>query len=115
MTTKLLRRIAEAAGSQMIDDLLVGFKYVAEVIMRLEQEGATAASPAPAEDLVLAAEESHGLMPYPASATRTRYRPASVSPGSISACASEGRTILDYYIAILDELGGQPRRRAAPS
>ena len=39
MTTGLVTRIARPFQAQVVDNLLVGFKYVAEVLWQLEQNG----------------------------------------------------------------------------
>src|SRR3954447_7030616 len=66
VTTKLLRRIAEASpGSMVVDDLLVGFKYVADVLKTLGRTGRYKDIACAPEALVLAAEESHGVMLVP--------------------------------------------------
>lgn len=51
VTTELIRRIAESFGVRCVGDLLVGFKYIAEVI---DREGP--------DDFVFGAEESHGYL-----------------------------------------------------
>ncbi len=51
VTTELTRRIAESYGVRCIGDLLVGFKYIAEV---MDREGPS--------DFVYGTEESHGYL-----------------------------------------------------
>jgi phosphoglucomutase/phosphomannomutase len=107
VTTKILGRIAEEAGdSPLVDDLLVGFKYVADVLKRLgrgEAYGDVRCSP---ERLVLAAEESHGVIMLPG------IRDKDASPAAMYLAAlhqretARGRTLLDYYVGILEALGG---------
>ena len=66
VTTKLLGRVvAEAGDSWLIDDLLVGFKYVADVLKTLERSGRYKEITCSPQDLVLAAEESHGVVMAP--------------------------------------------------
>ena len=65
VTTRMMSRIAEMAGCALVPDLLVGFKYIAHVLLSLERESrydSVSASPA---DLVLAGEESHGILLSP--------------------------------------------------
>lgn len=57
VTTDLLARIAQANGIEVIGDLLVGFKYIAEVIHNLELE-----QPPAQDSFILGAEESHGIL-----------------------------------------------------
>jgi phosphoglucomutase len=56
VTTKMLRRLAEAFGVEIADHLLVGFKNIAEEIRRRESAGR------PASSMVFACEESIGYM-----------------------------------------------------
>jgi phosphoglucomutase len=56
VTTKLLRRVAEAHGVEILDDLLVGFKNIALEILNRTDRGI-----AP-ENMVFACEESIGYM-----------------------------------------------------
>ncbi|MDA1276283.1 MAG: hypothetical protein O2960_19885 [Verrucomicrobia bacterium] len=112
VTTKILGQIVKRSpGSQIIDELLVGFKYVADVLKSLELSGSYTRfngevikfKPA---DLVLAAEESHGVIVLPT------IRDKDATPACLYLSAlyqrlqSEGRTLFDYYLQILDEVGG---------
>ncbi len=65
VTTRALENIAEKAGCKIVSDLLVGFKYVAWVLGSLEREGRFRGIEARPEDLVIAAEESHGILLTP--------------------------------------------------
>lgn len=107
VTTKILGKIAEKSeGPKVVDDLLVGFKYVADVLKQLEQKGQYKHLTGSPEQLVLAAEESHGVMLLPS------IRDKDAAPACMFLAAlhqrlhGEGRTLLDYYIQILEELGG---------
>jgi len=107
VTTKILGRIVEEAGDSLIlDDLLVGFKYVADVLKRLGRGEEYRGVRCDPERLVLAAEESHGVIMLPG------IRDKDASPACMYLAAlhqrlrAEGRTILDYYIEIIERLGG---------
>ena len=71
VTTRILGKIVEKAeGSWLIDDLLVGFKYVADVLKDLakpsaERQPRYADLPCTPDQLVLATEESHGVVMVP--------------------------------------------------
>ena len=65
VTTDLMARIAESFGAQVIGNLLVGFKYVGDILDQLERTGQFDGLKARLEDFVLAAEESHGLLVTP--------------------------------------------------
>jgi phosphoglucomutase len=107
VTTKVLGKIVEKAGaSWLVDDLLVGFKYVADVLKTLEMDGRYKHVCCSPQQLVLAAEESHGVSMIPT------IRDKDSTPACIYLAAlyqrlqHEGKTLLDYYIRILEELGG---------
>ena len=107
VTTRLLGQIVTQAGdSWIIDDLLVGFKYVAAVLKALEQTGNYRTVQCAPEQLVLAVEESHGGMLVP------HIKDKDAAPACLYLSAlyqqlrQEGKTLLDYYIHILEELGG---------
>jgi phosphoglucomutase/phosphomannomutase len=55
VTTSLMQKIAAKNGVRTIGDLLVGFKYIADVMNQIEQDGRI-------EDFIFGAEESHGYL-----------------------------------------------------
>ena len=55
VTTSLMQKIATENGVQTIGDLLVGFKYIADVMNRIEKDGKI-------DDFIFGAEESHGYL-----------------------------------------------------
>ena len=106
VTTRLLGRIvAEAGDSWLIDDLLVGFKYVADVLKTLERTGRYRDIACSPQDLVLAAEESHGVVMAPGIRDKDATPACMVLAGLYQRLLDEGRTMLDYYVAMLRELG----------
>ena len=107
VTTKLLGRIVAARGeSDLIDDLLVGFKYVADVLKRLGRDGRYRQVQRRPEELVLAAEESHGVIALPHILDKDATPACMYLAGLYQRLATQGRTLLDYYISILEQLGG---------
>jgi phosphoglucomutase len=62
VTTSMLSRIARAHGLQMIGDLLVGFKYVGQVLDAIEAHGEVDHVRATLDDFLFAAEESNGVL-----------------------------------------------------
>ncbi len=106
VTTKLLRRIVEeSSGSMIVDDLLVGFKYIASVLKSLERTGRYGGIEAAPSDLVMAAEESHGIMMVPSILDKDATPAAVYLAGLYQRLHKEGRSLLDYYVAILDRFG----------
>jgi len=62
VTTRTLENIAKQADCPIVGDLLIGFKYIAHVLETLEKSGRYRNITAKPNDLVLAAEESHGIL-----------------------------------------------------
>ena len=107
VTTKILGQIAATASDcWIVDDLLVGFKYMANVLKMLEQRGRWGNICARPESLLLATEEAHGVM------LTSTIRDKDSAPACMFLAAlyqkvrQEGRNLLDYYIEILEKLGG---------
>lgn len=62
VTTNRATTIAASYGCRVIPDLMVGFKYMAEVMASLEDKGSWRDLKARPESFVLGMEESHGLL-----------------------------------------------------
>jgi phosphoglucomutase/phosphomannomutase len=62
VTSNLVSRIARHFKAQLVDNLLVGFKYIAEVLWQLEQNGTYEEVEGTPDDYVLGCEESHGYL-----------------------------------------------------
>jgi len=62
VTTGQITRISRHFGSQIVNDLLVGFKYHADVLWHLESTGQYGDVTGRPEDFVIATEESHGIL-----------------------------------------------------
>ena len=105
VTTRLLGTIARSYGCAVADDLCVGFKYMADVIARLETTGSWRHLRAGAESLVFAGEEAHGLMLTPAIREKDGAAAALVLAELHAVCRAEGRTLLDELDAIHARFG----------
>ena len=62
VTTRQISRIAADFKVQLVGDLLVGFKYIADVIYQLEMTGRFGDVLAATTDYIIGTEESHGAM-----------------------------------------------------
>jgi phosphoglucomutase len=62
VTTGQITRIGRKFGAQVVNDLLVGFKYHADVIAQLEATGQYGDVRGTTADFVIATEESHGIL-----------------------------------------------------
>lgn len=107
VTTKILGKIVEKAGeSWLVDDLLVGFKYVADVLKALEVDGYYKNIYCSPQQFVLAAEESHGVSMVPTIRDKDSTPACMYLAALYQRLQREGKTLLDYYIHILEDLGG---------
>ena len=98
VTTSLIQKIAENNKVMCIDDLLVGFKYIADVMNKIEREGKI-------DDFIFGAEESHGYI----SGNYARDKDAACAAVWICEHAAElkakGKTLLDDLNGIYAEYG----------
>ena len=105
VTTGLVTRIARHFNAQIVDDLLVGFKYIADVIWHLEQNGAYGEIRGTPEDFVLGVEESHGVLVT----AKIRDKDAGGAALLLAELAldqkRQGKTVLDYLEAITRQFG----------
>ncbi|MBF0450357.1 MAG: hypothetical protein HQK75_06625 [Candidatus Magnetomorum sp.] len=62
VTTRTLENIAQKGNCPIVSDLLVGFKYIAHVLESLEKKGSFQNISVSPKDLIIAAEESHGIL-----------------------------------------------------
>jgi phosphoglucomutase/phosphomannomutase len=96
VTTRQVTRIARHFKAQVVDNLLVGFKYMADVLWQLERDGAYEDVRGTPEDFVLACEESHGILVTP----KIRDKDAAGAALLLAELALDqkrrGKTVLDY-------------------
>jgi phosphoglucomutase/phosphomannomutase len=101
VTTSQITRIARRFNAQVIDNLLVGFKYVADVLFQLESTGSYEDVQAAPADFVIATEESHGVLATPQLRDKDASCAALLMAELALDCKRSGRTVLDS----LEQLG----------
>ncbi len=105
VTTGQVTHIARRFGAQVIDDLLVGFKYIADVLWQLEQNGSYGDVSGSADDFVIGVEESHGIL----TTSQIRDKDAGGAAVLLADLALEqkrrGQTVLDYVERLSREFG----------
>jgi phosphoglucomutase/phosphomannomutase len=105
VTTGLITRIARQFKTQVVENLLVGFKYIAEVLRQLEEHGAYEDVRGTPEDFVIACEESHGILVTP----KIRDKDASGAALLLAELALDQKrhnhTVLDYLNGIYRQYG----------
>lgn len=98
VTTELITRIAESYGGVVIGDLLVGFKYIGDILANLEAHGGFRDVEASLDDFILGTEESHGLL-----LTHQIRDKDAAGAGVVLACLASdlkerGETLTDYLV-----------------
>jgi len=96
VTTDLLARIARAHEVQVVGDLLVGFKYVGQVLDAIEQDGCFGEVRATLDDFLMAAEESHGVLVSAALRDKDAAGGALLLAELCARLRGEGRTLGAY-------------------
>ncbi len=95
VTSTLISDIAKSFGVTVKDDLLVGFKFIGEIIEKLDNKS----------DFIFAAEESLGYL----RGTFTRDKDAAIGALTIAEAASflkdNGQTLIEYLDDIYKEFG----------
>jgi phosphoglucomutase/phosphomannomutase len=103
VTTGQVTRIARHFKAQIVNDLLVGFKFHADVLWHLEQDGAWDDVRGTPDDFVIATEESHGILVTPHIRDKDAGGAALLMAELALDQKRHGRTVLDY----LDQLNRQ--------
>ena len=105
VTTSLVTKISRHYGSQVVNNLRVGFKFMADVVRHLEDDGFYEDVQATPADMVLACEESHGIMAMP----QIRDKDAAAACLLLAELAldqkRQGRTVIDYLAAMHRKFG----------
>jgi phosphoglucomutase/phosphomannomutase len=98
VTTSMIEKIAKENNVNCIGDLLVGFKYIAEIMNKLEDDGKS-------KDFILGTEESHGFI----MGNYVRDKDGAAAALWICELAAElkkqGKTIIDYIDEIYSRYG----------
>ncbi len=105
VTSVLVARIARGHGATVIDDLLVGFKYVAAVLDELERTGSYRGVRATTADFVVAVEESHGVLLTSEIRDKDASGAALVLAEMAARMRAEGRAIPDLLADLEREHG----------
>src|SRR6266542_418812 len=105
VTIGQVTRIGRRFGAQVVDNLLVGFKYIADVLYQLEKNGEYEDLRGTPEDFVIAVEESHGILLTP----QIRDKDASAAALVLAELALDqkrkGKTVVDYLDQLYREFG----------
>jgi len=105
VTSSLVTTIARSYGCTVVSRLLVGFKYMADVLAHLERSGAWEELRARPESFVMGAEESHGVLLTPAIRDKDAAGGALALAELNATLREEGRTLHDELDAIYKRFG----------
>jgi phosphoglucomutase len=105
VTTALVSRLAHAHGVQVVDHLLVGFKYIGDGIRALEESGQFGPAIGKAEDFLVGVEESHGVLVTPGIRDKDAAGGALLLAELASSEKDQGRNLVHCLEAIWAEHG----------
>lgn len=105
VTTGQITRIARHFGAQVVNDLLVGFKYHADVLWQLEQHGQYGEVKGTPADFVIATEESHGILTTAAIRDKDSAGAALLLAELSLHLKRQGRTIPDLLADLARQFG----------
>ena len=105
VTSSLVERIAAKARCPMVGGLLIGFKFIAEVLRSLEAEGRYEDLHAKVSDLILAVEESHGYLFTHTIRDKDAAGPALMLADLVCVLDAEGKTLVEYLDEVAQKAG----------
>ena len=105
VTTSQTARIGRHFGAQVIDDLLVGFKYHADVLWQLESTGQYGDVRGTPADFVIGTEESHGILATAALRDKDSACAALLMAEAALFQKRQGRTLVDYLEDLSRQFG----------
>ena len=105
VTTGLLRPITAHFGGTLIGELLVGFKYHANVLDCLGTAGHFGPVSATIDDFIIGVEESHGLLVTPEIRDKDAAGAAILLAELAAIQRQQGATLLDYLDALYKRYG----------
>lgn len=105
VTTSIFSRLAKAFGVKVVDDLGVGFKYIADVINTIEARGKYRDITSTVEGFLIGIEESHGYLVVPGIRDKDAAGAAVLLAEIASILKDEGKSFTKRLDAIYREYG----------
>lgn len=105
VTTDLLNVLAKANGIRSVGHLLVGFKYIGDVIASVKNTGQWRGFVAEEQDFLCGLEESHGVLASPFIRDKDAVGGALLLAELASRCRDEGLTLWEYLYGIYRKYG----------
>ncbi len=105
VTTNLVQQMATAYGARCIGHLLVGFKYIGDVLDSVHRTGRWGTFVATDADFLMAMEESHGVLASPVIRDKDAANGALLLAELAERCRAEGVTVLDRLLGLYKKFG----------
>ncbi len=105
VTTELVTRLIESYNGVVIGDLLVGFKYVGDILGQIERTGRFRDVEASVGDFIIGTEESHGLLMTPEIRDKDAAGAAVILAELTSELKSRDETVYGYLIDTFKRYG----------
>jgi phosphoglucomutase/phosphomannomutase len=105
VTTGQVSRIARHFKAQLVENLLVGFKYIAEVLWQLERDGQYEDVTGTPEDFIIGVEESHGVLVTPKIRDKDAAGGAVLLADLALSQKRRGQTFPDYMADLARQFG----------
>jgi phosphoglucomutase len=105
VTTNLITRIARSFGCAVVDDLLVGFKFIADVLWQLESTGRYRDYHGTPADFLIGCEESHGILITPEIRDKDAAGAALLLTEATLYQKRRGLTLVEYLEQLYREFG----------
>jgi phosphoglucomutase/phosphomannomutase len=105
VTISQITRIARHFKTQIVENLLVGFKYIADVLRHLEDSGSFEDVKGGTADFVIATEESHGALVTPDIRDKDSAGAALLMAELVLDLKRNGRLVCDYQAELARQFG----------
>ncbi len=105
VTTDLLRRVTESYNGHCVSHLLVGCKFIADVMHNLETKGSFLDLQGSLSDVIMGTEESHGVLISKDIRDKDAAGAALILADLASRMKAEGRTLVDAIEDIYQQHG----------
>ncbi len=105
VTTGFVARMARARGAAVIDHLLVGFKYIGDVLRRLDASGEAYGTASSTADFAVGVEESHGVLTSPYLRDKDAAGGGLALAEAASLAHERGETLVDRLHALWAQYG----------
>jgi phosphoglucomutase/phosphomannomutase len=101
----MVSRIARYFNAQVVENLLVGFKYIAEVIWQLENQGRYEEVTGTPADFIIGVEESHGVQTTASLRDKDAGGAAVLLAEMALDCRRQNRTVPEYLDSLYRQFG----------